>query len=307
MFTDDPWLDKPMKVAVTNSELTSAVSAAVSGWNAVRPSGIEAMVSGAQVSTADLTINYQVCPGVDADLYTACWTSVTWTTPSTHESKLWYKSSIYIRPSGYIVASGAYSINYGTNALNGTVAHEMGHPLGFGDQYIWWNDPVCNSAVTSVMDGAYVTGTGSPKTVVLCDNHVPNIGFDKDLWRRYQTVGRYLTDIILVYGDGRVRTAWYDNAWNDYVMYLRWQRGSTPNGPWLQFAETYHIGKNGSHYVVPGANTAYWRVEGSIYPTAYGVNYQYIRVCSKPIFNYVYITPATEERCMPVLWFQNPL
>jgi len=307
MFTDDPWLDKSLKFYPSSSSYSTTISNTVSAWNAIRPASIERAKKVTTSGAADLVYNYANCPFGDPAAKLACWIPDTWGNLGTLNVNAWYKSSIYIRPDAYVIpGSNPVKTQYYTSSggLIQNIMHEFGHVAGLNEQYHnwWWLDTVCNTGYTSIMDGFYVS-SDSPTTQIVspCDPMSTPNSSDKGMWNSYHTGGRYLPYSYVVYGDpanlGKAATSWYDYAWSDYQMQATWWRcgsSSTCAGSVL-FATTYHIGENGSHYDVPGADTR--RVIAYAYPnTQYNVHNQYIRVCVKPVYNYV--APIGEERCM---------
>lgn len=297
MFTDDPWLSKPLKWWTTSNTILTEATNTINQWNANRPIGVEAMTQASSASAADLTYNYANCPGQDPDDVYGCFSVDTWTLIGNLNVNMWYKASIYIRPDNFLVpnSSPPEIERYGTGTLQALVIHETGHALGLNDQYHWWVAGTCNSGITTIMDGF---PENSSHYLNPCDAYTPT-NTDKTMWNSYHTGGRYLPDAPTIYSDGKASTAWYDYSWKDMQMQATWMRGDTSNGPWIQFAQTFHIGENGSHYDVPGASSR--RVIAYTYPTYYNVHAKYIRVCVRPIYSWA--APIGEERCMTPFYF----
>lgn len=309
MFTDDPYLDKPVKWWTTsNTILTQAINAH-SQWNALRPAGVSATVQASSLGAADLIYKYQNCPTGNPLNKLGCRVVDSWVALGTLNVNAWYKTSLYIRPDSFVEpgTNPAVTQFYASGTLGAIVSHETGHALtGEADQIFGsW----CNSSITTLMDGFYIDSSDVTAPiyhpVYPCDVYAPiDNGHDENAWVRYHTAGRYLPYTYVVYGDGKAAASWYDYAWNDYQMQATWWRcgASSSCTTSILFATTYHIGDNGSHYDVYDASGR--RIVASAYPGAtYNVHSQYIYVCTRPVYNYAVSVSSSEEHCMPPFYY----
>lgn len=305
MFTDDPYLSKPVKWWTTsNTILTHAINAN-SQWNALRPTGVEATVQASSAGATDLTFKYQACPTGDPSTTYGCSVVDSWSLLSTLNVNTWYKSSVYVRPDSYVVPGSSPQITqyYGAGSLQAVVSHELGHSItGLADQeFVSIMGRWCNASIATIMDGFWKDSADVippiKHYIYPCDVYAPiDNGHDENAWVRYHTAGRYTYYTDLVYPTtGRAVASWYDYAWNDWKMKAVWDHGNTSSGPWSNFATTYHTLDNGSHFTVPGAESR--RILAEVYPIYYGIHDEWLRVCVRPIFNYVDPNGIGDERC----------
>jgi hypothetical protein len=256
-----------------DSSLTSYASNAAGRWNAVKPNRNDNMYSVPVESNADMIVKYASCPN-NAN-FLGCFTIQSYYNLSSHSVKVWRLSKIYIK----IGQSGA---NWTTSSLTGAIGHEMGHAYGLGEQYI---SPYCNGSRFSLMDGAYVNGSGF---ITLCDTEYP-AAWDVDRWREYKLSFGYTFDYYNTWGDGTAITYWKDRVWNDHQLEAHWYWGNGANGPWNYIGRSNHVNNNGSHENVSPAYA--WRINAWINPGFYGVHNKYLQVCAFPLYNWVDVGP----------------
>lgn len=266
MNPDDPILKKGIRWNA-DSPIWSYTYNAMLTWNGVRPAGISAMVDEPVPSNADLRLAYTSCPGVpDA---AGCYTVNSWYTAYSWNARFWKKATIYMR----------YGYDWTTDSLTGILRHEIGHALGFEDQYSsWWG---CNSSYYGIMDTGYHNGQGY---WVNCDTSTPT-PTETTLWNNFHIAGLYTWYAQSLLSNGKLSIAWSDNAWNDFSTHTIYKWSASQNGTYAVFAESSHISRNGSHNDVTWPYVYYLYDE--IYPYQFGVNNKWVKVCRYPLFNYL--------------------
>jgi len=267
----------------TPSILYNYVTTAVGRWNAVKPINAYNMNPVSTSDMADLRFVYSACPTAASAL--GCNSVSQYLAMSSQSVYVWYKSTIYVKPSA---PNGPY---YYTSTVNAIVGHEIGHSWGLGDMYNLWSG--CDPNVYTIMDGAYQSGN----YYVPCDSESPT-SWDIDRWSDYHFTRYYTYDNYNMWGDGTVITLWKDEAWNDYMSQVHWYWGNSTNGTFTWFAQSAHTNYNGSHYTVPPASA--WRHNVWINPGFYGVHTKYVKVCTYPVFDWAYVGT---ERCSPPIFY----
>jgi hypothetical protein len=244
---------------------------AMNQWNANRPNGFDAFVRVPYSdSSADLTILYQTCPGLNVP---GCILFTDWYQAGSLQVNLWKKAVVYLRPN-------SPTLFWSTPGLIAVIAHEVGHALGLGEQYN--ADQTCNANSYSVMDSAYAYNN----YIYPCDTHILTAN-DIARFQNYHLVGDYWQysnssyEMNSAYG---VRAAFRDRSYNDRVMENHWYWSNTGTGSWNWFYHNYFDNGNGSHYLVPGAeNRQLWSLWGN--PSSYGIHNKYILVCARSKMN----------------------
>lgn len=267
----------------TPSVLYNYVTTAVGRWNAVKPNHAYNMNPVSTSDMADMRFVYSACPTSASAL--GCNSVSQWLAMASHSVSVWYKTTIYIKPSA---PNGPY---WYTSTLNAAVGHEIGHSLGLADMYNLWDG--CDPNVFTMMDGANTVNN----YYVACDSESPT-QWDIDRWSDYHFTRYHTYDTYNLWGDGTVITYWKDEAWNDYMLQTHWYWGNGAGGTFTWFAQSGHINYNGSHYTVPPASA--WRPNAWLNPGDYNVHTKYLKVCTYAVFDWGAVGP---ERCSPSFFY----
>lgn len=280
---DDAVIKKGMRWNA-DSLIWSYTYNAMATWNASRPAGMSAMVEEPVTSNADLTLFYSQCPGWPTAA--GCWSISSWYLVGAWNAHFWKKSKIYMR----------YGYEWTTASLTGILRHEIGHALGFADQYTNWLG--CNGSYYGLMDTGYIDAQGYWAN---CDVTVPTAA-EITLWQNFWLTGWYDLYSQTLLSNGKLVLAWEDESWNDFTQHVIYQKADSQNGTYTQFTESSHIANNGSHNDVTWPYVYY--LVDEIYPYQLGVNNKWIKVCREPKFNYLgYIGNLT---CGPPIYYHYP-
>lgn len=282
MYPDDPVKKKGIRWNA-DSLIWSYTYNAMATWNASRPAGIEAMIEEPVANNADLRLSYTACPGIPSAA--GCYTVNSWYTATTFGARFWKKSTIYIR----------YGSDWTTNSLTGVLRHEIGHALGFQDQYSGWIG--CNPLYWGLMDSGFHNGQGYWQN---CDMETPSQA-EINSWTSFHMAGLYTWNAQAFNSQGALRIQWLDNAWNDATQHVMYRKSNVANGTYTDFAQSYHTG-NGTHNDVTWPYLEYLIDE--TYPYQFGANNTWIKVCREPIFNHY--GNLGNLTCGPPIYYHYP-
>lgn len=257
---------------------------AMQTWSILSPPGIEAMTEEPLPNNADLTVSYSSCPNHPD--YAGCFTISSWYLAAGLNARLWKKAGIYIR----------YGYDWTTNSVTGALRHEIGHALGFGDQYGGMG--FCNSGYYGLMDTLWHNNQGYWQN---CDTEGPT-GMELQKWSDFHITGWYTFVGQGANSAGKLTVSWEDNAWNDHTMHNIYKQSSGQNGTYTTFAESYHSANNGSHNDVTWPY-AYWLTD-EMYPYLLGVNNKWVKVCKEPLFNW--LGNVGTQNCSPAYYYHYP-
>lgn len=254
---------------------------AMNNWNLWKPAGMASMAD--DPVNPDLRLYYTGCPGVPAAA--GCFVHTGFTTSSVLNVRMWTTASIYIR----------YGYDWTTSSLIGVLMHEIGHGLGFEDQYSYFGAD-CNVDYYGLMDTVF---KDAQNYWTNCD--VPwATPAEIALWQNFWISGSYEWYSLYIDGDGKMRAYWRDKAWNDAVPHTMYKWSNSQNGTYTTFAHSYLPGRNGSHWDI----TQYWADYqfDEIFPYQLGITNKWIKFCRQPIFNYTGATGT--ETCSTPLYYQ---